>query len=368
MQYLKVLAIVIATVLVAAMFTVLATDKIPVAEKQIAAMSPPDQEKLWRAYLAEKAKEPGSTCKLSDDLFDSERKELLLICDEKGMLAYVRAKTYPQHFNVFVTYFNEPLFWEVVRTSEDAVPIIAYLIQRESRIDTMKNNLRVAVQSVREKRGIPATFDEITPEQYGLMGIVELSERGHEMMAEFEIVSGEARRKQFTRALNMVVNFFTGNTKDFERIYVRAERMPTWRDYGKVAIDAAVVFGAVGIVAKGLKPVAAATRIGTATKVGTQSLGVMGMVGRSLKLGTVLKVGAVATIGATIYNPRFTIGVLKSIAEKSGVNPQLFLFGFYAFLISLIPGAPLVLWLIGIISIKLAFGARRLGNAIARRI
>ncbi|WP_287351038.1 hypothetical protein, partial [Mesorhizobium sp.] len=104
----------------------------------------------------------------------------------------------------------------------------------------------------------------ISPEQYGLIAIHELKDRGHEMLSEFEIVDGTAVRRQFTRTLLGAKNIVLGGVSDLEGVITRGERLPTWGEMGWAAFDAAIVVGGMGAAAKALRvaraPVAAAGR------------------------------------------------------------------------------------------------------------
>ena len=65
---------------------------------------------------------------------------------------------------------------------------------------------------------------KITREQIGLIGIHHIAARGHEMLAEFEIVDGFAKRKPMTRVILGVKDLLFSGIGDIERILVRGER------------------------------------------------------------------------------------------------------------------------------------------------
>src|SRR5690606_25208926 len=94
---------------------------------------------------------------------------------------------------------------------------------------------------------------ELSPEQYGLIAIEELRDRGHEMLSEFEIVDGVAVRKQFTRTVLAAKQVIFGGISDLEKVIVRGERLPAWSEVGWASFDAVIVVGGVGAAAKALR-------------------------------------------------------------------------------------------------------------------
>jgi hypothetical protein len=90
----------------------------------------------------------------------------------------------------------------------------------------------------------------LTPEQIGLIAIDQLATRGHEMLAEFEIVNGVAKRKQMTRFILEAKDIFFGNIATLERVLVRGERLPTWKEVSLSALDMTLAAAGVGALAK----------------------------------------------------------------------------------------------------------------------
>jgi hypothetical protein len=83
----------------------------------------------------------------------------------------------------------------------------------------------------------------------GFMAVQELDERGAELLAEFEIVDGRARRKPIEATVLGTKNFLLGGIQKVETIWTRGGS-PTWKDYGGAVLDVAVVAGGVGLLAK----------------------------------------------------------------------------------------------------------------------
>ena len=79
-----------------------------------------------------------------------------------------------------------------------------------------------SLSSLWDDRQVGFGFAEISPEQYGLISIHELKDRGHEMLSEFEIVDGTAVRRQFTRTLLGAKNIVLGGVSDLEGVITNA--------------------------------------------------------------------------------------------------------------------------------------------------
>jgi hypothetical protein len=91
---------------------------------------------------------------------------------------------------------------------------------------------------------------DITREQIGLIAIYGLARRGNEMLAEFEIVEGAAKRRPVTRLLLGLKDLLLGGVGDIETILVRGERLPSWKEVGFAALDVTIVTSAVGAVTR----------------------------------------------------------------------------------------------------------------------
>jgi hypothetical protein len=169
---------------------------------------------------------------------------------------------------VFLVYGEDSDFLEVFgRLGHPVVPVIAYFVKNGSSQYLLQETIGQGLSRLWREQEVGFGFAEMSPEQYGLIAIHELNDRGHEMLSEFEIVDGTAVRKQLTRSLLGAKNLLLGGVSDLETVIVRGERLPSWGEMGWAAFDAVVVVGGIGAAAKTLRvaraPVAAAGR-GTA--------------------------------------------------------------------------------------------------------
>jgi hypothetical protein len=176
----------------------------------------------------------------------------------------------------------------------------------------------------RVKEGNVPTFTRknITGEQYGLIAVHMLRERGHELLAEFEIVGGVAYRRQVTRTIYGAKNLLLGGVIDVERVLVRGERLPTWGEVGWAVLDVAIVVGSVGAVAKTLKAAKAARVARTASAAakfsalrtaGSGAFKAIAAVGK-----TAIAVSPIAVVYVAVTKPELIVSAGGWIAEQAG--------------------------------------------------
>ena len=210
------------------------------------------EELAIRAAVADEARTPGAKCPLSHDFTDKADIRLLSICFKYGLDAFEAAQRYPATAaKVFAVYGEEETFQKVLdRYGHQVIPVIAYFVENGSREFQIRQALGDALQKIWEGKKPKWELADITREQIGLIAIYHLEHRGHEMLAEFEIVDGVAKRKLLARFLLGAKDLLLGGVGDLETILVRGERLPTWKEVGFAALDVAIVAGGVGAVAK----------------------------------------------------------------------------------------------------------------------
>jgi hypothetical protein len=194
----------------------------------------------------------------------------------------------------------------------------------------------------------------ITREQIGLVAIYQLERRGHEMLAEFEIVDGKAVRKPIRRIFFGLKNLVFGGVDDIETVLVRGERLPTWREVGVAALDLTVVAGVVGAVAKttrlavgGAEAVeASAIPVAAADAAESSSLGLAAAESATGKnvfrvaaegayetIAAVGKTGAIVAPVAVAYlvvtRPQLVASAGGWVAERLGINRLAGIFAVY---------------------------------------
>jgi hypothetical protein len=152
---------------------------------------------------------------------------------------------------VFAVYGEDETFKKVLdRYGHEVIPVIAYFVENGSREFQIRQALGEALQKIWEGKKPKWELADITREQVGLIAIHHLEHRGHEMLAEFEIVDGVAKRKPVARFFLGAKDLLFGGVGDLETILVRGERLPTWKEVGFAALDVTIVAGGVGAVTK----------------------------------------------------------------------------------------------------------------------
>ena len=268
------------------------------------------EELAIRAAVADEARTPGAKCPLSQDFTDKADIRLLSICLKYGLDAFEAAQRYPATAaKVFAVYGEEETFQKVLdRYGHQVIPVVAYFVENGSREFQIRQALGDALQKIWEGKKPKWELADITREQIGLIAIYHLEHRGHEMLAEFEIVDGVAKRKLLARFLLGAKDLLLGGVGDLETILVRGERLPTWKEVGFAALDVAVVAGGVGAVAK-------ATRLGGgAAEVVEKSAVRLGAEGAATK--NTIRLAAESTAGKNTIR----LAAAESAAENNAIR------------------------------------------------
>jgi hypothetical protein len=218
------------------------------------------EELAVRAAIAEEARAPDTKCPLSSEYTNTADVSLLSICLRYGLGAYQAARRYPEtSAKVFAVYGEDETFQKVLdRFGHQVIPVVAYFVEHGSREFQLRQAAAEAVQQVWEGRKPKWQPADITREQIGLIAIHHLERRGNELLAEFEIVDGTAKRKPVRRFFFTLKDLLLGGVDDIETILVRGERLPSWKEVGLAALDVTVIAGGIGAVAK-------AARLGAGT-------------------------------------------------------------------------------------------------------
>src|SRR5215472_1622649 len=268
------------------------------------------EELAIRAAVADEARTPGAKCPLSHDFTDKADIRLLSICFKYGLDAFEAAQRYPATAaKVFAVYGEEETFQKVLdRYGHQVIPVVAYFVENGSREFQIRQALGDALQKIWEGKKPKWELADITREQIGLIAIYHLEHRGHEMLAEFEIVDGVAKRKLLARFLLGAKDLLLGGVGDLETILVRGERLPTWKEVGFAALDVAIVAGGVGAVAK-------AARVGGgAAEVVEKSAVRLGAEGAATK--NTIRLAAESTAGKNTIR----LAAAEGAAEKNAIR------------------------------------------------
>jgi hypothetical protein len=218
------------------------------------------EELAVRAAIADEARAQDSKCPLSQEYTDKADIGLLSICLKFGLSAYEAARRYPATAaKVFAVYGDDETFQMVLdRYGHTVIPIIAFFVEHGSREFQIRQAVGDALQQMWEGKKLKWKLADMTREQIGLIAIYRLATRGNEMLAEFEIVDGTAKRKPMTRLMLGLKDLLLGGVGDIETILVRGERLPSWKEVGFAALDVTIVAGGFGAVTR-------AARLGVGT-------------------------------------------------------------------------------------------------------
>jgi hypothetical protein len=282
-----------------------------------------------REAMADQANITGAKCPLSQESVDRIDIALLAICLNHGLAAYEAAQRYPAIApNVFVVYGQDETFQKILdKYGHEVIPVIAYYVENGSREAQIGQTIREVMHSLGSGDKPKWKLADITPEQVGLVAINRIAARGHEMLAGFEIVDGTAKPKWLTRALLGTKNLLFGGIADIETILVRGERLPTWKEVGWAALDATIVAGAVGAVAK-------AARIGVRTvglaEKSTFRVAGEGAIEAITTIGkTSVRIAPVAFLYVAVTRPHLIAAAGGWLAEQMGFSRRAGIFAVY---------------------------------------
>jgi hypothetical protein len=185
------------------------------------------EELAVRAAIADEARAQGSKCPLSQEYTDKADIGLLSIC--LGLSGYEAARRYPATAaKVFAVYGEDETFQLVLdRYGHPMIPVIAFFVEHGSLEFQIRQAVGDALQQMWDGKKPKWKLADITREQIGLIAIYRLAARGNEMLAEFEIVDGTAKRKPMTRLMLGLKDLLLGGVGDIETILVRGERLPS---------------------------------------------------------------------------------------------------------------------------------------------
>lgn len=293
------------------------------------------ETEVARAVLVEEIRQDRSSCPLGDQAIDRAPQWVLSACVSGGLGWYEAAQRYGEDAaNVFRVYGADEEFAAVFdRLGHAVVPVVAYFVRNGSTQYLLNETFGQGLSRLWNEGRMGVGFAELTPEQYGLIAIHELNRRGHEMLSEFEIVDGVAVRKPLTRVMLGAKNLVLGGVSDLEAVIARGERLPTWGEMGWAALDAAIVVGGIGAVAKTAQvarvPAVAAAR-------GTTRVAYLRAAGQGAvqSLATVGKAAGVAAAVAIPYvaitRPHLVAGAGGWLAEQAGLPAWAGVFVAYA--------------------------------------
>jgi hypothetical protein len=329
-------------------------------------------ELMVRAAIADQAKSPGSRCPLSQDYIDVADLNLIAICSEYGLAAYDAARRYPTTApKVFALYGQDQTFRAILdRYGHQVIPVVAHYVEHGSVRYQLRQTLGEAVQQLWEGKQPNWDPHKLSPEQIGLIAINQIDAQGQELLAEFEIVDGVAKRKPMTTAFLESKDFFFGHIQNLENVLVRGERLPTWKELGNAAIDTTVIVGGVGALGKISSFAEEAQISGAALEEGSAALvleGAVDAIGTATR--TTLLVGSIAVPVLVMTRPTLLVSGGGWIAEQLGYNRTIGTFVAYFIILGTMIALMRFLWLVVRPFLRLALmllGPRRTRCSVTR--
>jgi hypothetical protein len=289
------------------------------------------EEGIARAALSHEAQAQDSRCPIKHDALGRADDWLIAACLAGGLGWYDAAQRYGvDAAKVFAVYGEEPVFAEVLdRYGHAVIPVVTHVVENGSM------QYRAADGLSRLVRDRDLSFRELTPEQYGLIAVHEIHDRGYEMLSEFELVDGKAKRKPVTRTLLWGKNLMFGGLFDLESVIVRGERLPTWPEIGWAGLDMSIAAGgagaAVGMLRAARTPARAtgkaAGRLVRVQAASSGAIGALAIVGRSAGIAGILAVPYIA-----LTRPDLIVAAAAWLADSAGLPSWVGVFGVYAVL------------------------------------
>lgn len=291
------------------------------------------EDEIVRAALTEEIRQDGGRCPLSSRAVEAAQPWVLAACLTGG-LGWIEAEArYGQDAaQVFRVYGGDEDFAEIFdRLGHPVVPVVAYFVNNGSAQYLLQETVGQGFSRLWNDGRLGFGLAELSPEQYGLIAIHELKDRGHEMLSEFEIVDGVAVRRQFTRTLLGAKNIVFGGVSDLEAVIARGERLPSWGEMGWAAFDAVIVVGGVGAAAKALRVARAPVAAGRGTLGMTQLRAAGRGALQSLSaVGTAAGVTAIVALPyVAITRPHLLTDAAGWLAETAGLPAWLGAFAAY---------------------------------------
>jgi hypothetical protein len=286
------------------------------------------KELAARTAMVDEASKPGTKCPISKAFVETLNLDVLSICARYGLAALDAAQRYPAvATKVFALYGEDPMFRLAFdRYGQMVVPVVGYFIERGSNRYRVNAAVHDAIRQI--SQGQMPTWDSAPGgEQMGYMAVQDLDKRGTELLAEFEIVDGQAKRKSIESTVLGIKNLFLGGIQQLETVWVRGET-PTWKDYGGAALDVAVVAGGIGLLSREASVAESAAEESSPGLLAADATAVLRQVG-TIALGPV---GGAAVLYVVLTHPILVASAVGWGAERLGLNGPLCIFFAYLLL------------------------------------
>lgn len=298
------------------------------------------EQETQRITTLDEAKDRGR-CPLEPSAFAADPTWLIGICADNGIGAYEAARRFPHGaLRVFNLYRNVPEFTEIICAyGPDAIPVVQYFVDNGSMEMLLKETLSQMADSFAHDRQMKLALANVSPSQYGLIAIMEIKRRGHDLLSEFTIAGEDARRIQTDHVFNLGKHLLLGGIENLEIVLRRGERLPTVWEATQAAADGLILLGGaakavsllrgVGKVAReevaitteasGLEDLSKAERVAddledaSALSKSTRAVQVFDLVSGGAR------VAAIGTVAFVATHPVWTMHYAAWLAQEAGL-------------------------------------------------
>jgi len=295
-------------------------------------------------------------CPLSKEELTSTSPEVIVLCANYGLTAYMDAKRdLPSAERVYGLLGKTAELHKVREIyGSKVIAVIDSYYTEGSKAAQLSNSAGTIIGDVWNQLrkdpmnlSMPAVPAELIPEELAVYALLNIKEHGEIFLTQFELLpDNTVVRKPVESVAQNAYSVLMGGVRNLERKVVLDEELTPY-DYGGALLDVAIVFAGAKLLTK---PVAAA---GKAQKLATATSRAMKALTLGAKVGTIGAVG-LATYVAITDPVQFVTGVVSAggwIAEMAGLPTWLGqMAGWLLILLILWPVVRIMIWLASLIT------------------
>lgn len=243
-------------------------------------------------------------CQLGEAALLAASPKAVALCANYGPEAYQDAVLLPEAAELVWGEFGFAAEWQQARLEHGlkALRVVNHYMVNGSNVSKAKRDLGVLMEQLFAGEKIEMA-KAMTSREFGADAILNIaSDYGDIFLAQFAVLEdGTVTRLNVESAVQIALGAILSGTKSFELKAARDQEL-TWKDYGGVVLDAAIIYGGVKLLTKPLLVKGVAVKGGTsAAKVGRLA-SLKAALAKGSKVLTVSKnVGAVALTGTVLY-------------------------------------------------------------------
>lgn len=237
-------------------------------------------------------------CPLSAEVLENTKPEVIVLCANYGLLAYLDAEQDQASAERVYTLVGQTAEFHAMRNiyGFKVVAVINHYYTEGSAAAQLSNAVGTVVADLWEQLKtdpmnltMPAAPEELKPEELAIYALLNIKEHGEVFLAQFELLpDNTVVRKPIESAAQNAYEILMGGVRNLEQKVVLGEHLTPY-DYGGAALDVAIVFAGAKLLTK---PVAAAGKAGKFATVTARAV-------KALTVGA--KIGAVGAAGVAAY-------------------------------------------------------------------